>query len=100
MYYNLSTTTNYTLDRHWLICAVCLQKKKSCGSSQGCDLISKQSPFVLVLQLYAEKQVRKAFGVRLKKPIKVTVTHSVMDGRAAPTNAPVLTTVCFFIHNL
>lgn len=28
MYYNLSTTTNYTLDRHWLICAVCLQKKK------------------------------------------------------------------------
>lgn len=102
MYYNLSTTVNYTLDRHWVICVVCLQKK-SCGSSQGCDLISELSPFVLELQLYADKQVYNPFGSRRKgrekSPSKL-LTQSVVNGRAARENAAILTTVCVFIQNL
>lgn len=70
MYYNLSTAFNYTLDRHWVICVVCLQKK-SCGSSQGCDLISELSPFVLELELYADKQVYNPFGSRRKGREKI-----------------------------
>ena len=40
--------------------------KRSCGSSQGCDLISEPSSFVLELRLYADKQVHNPFGSRMK----------------------------------
>lgn len=40
--------------------------KRSCGSSQGCDLISELSAFVLELQPYAHKQVHNVFGLGLE----------------------------------
>ena len=55
MYYNLSTTVNYTLDRHWVICVVCLQKDPVV-LPKAAILIPELSSFVLKLLLYADKQ--------------------------------------------
>lgn len=43
------------------LCSV--SAKRSCGSSQGCHLISE---FMHELRLYADKQVHNPFGFRLK----------------------------------
>lgn len=74
MYYNLTTTVNYTWHRvQTLSHMYSMSAKRSCGSSQGTDLISKLSSFVFELWLHADKQVHNSFGLRLKrgeKPLK------------------------------